>query len=341
MKNDMTYLGFLFILVFLIGNCSEKNDSPVLKGSYLGQKPPGDKPELFAPGIISTGFHEHSFPSFSPAGDEVLWTTGMISNYIFKFPIKILSIKMKNGIWSDPEFAGLSSCSESFEAFFSPDGQTVFFSSTHSEDPDVENNKLDIWYVKKTESSWSEPENLGPPVNTENHENQATVAQDLTLYYVGYLEGVKNNYGIYRSEYVDGKYGEPELLPDFINSKEVDWTPFISQDESYLLFSSLRDGGYGSGDIYVSFRKEDNSWTKAQNLGPEINDRFNERYPYVSPDGKYLFFVSDKLNEKLEKDTGLKFTEYKELYQNPGNGLSDIYWVSAKIIEDLKPDELK
>jgi len=183
--------------------------------------------------------------------------------------------------------------------------------------------------------------NIGEPVSSENHEGQPTVTEDLTLYYRGHLEGVKNNYGIFRSRYNNGQYAEPEVLPKIINSGEVDWTPFISRDESYILWSSTREGGFGSGDLYVAFRTKDDTWTEAINLGPTINERFNERYPCGSPDGKYLFFITDKINKELEEKTELPFRELVEVYNNAGNGWSDIYWVDAKIIEELKPEKLK
>ena len=72
-----------------------------------------------------------------------------------------------------------------------------------------------------------------------------------------------------------------------------------------------------AGLIYI-YRKSDGSWIEPQNLGSEINKKYHERFPGVSPDGKYLFFT---------RPNG----------ENNGN----IYWINAKIIEELKPIELK
>ncbi len=70
------------------------------------------------------------------------------------------------------------------------------------------------------------------------------------------------------------------------------------------------------------WRKPDGTWTKPKNMGPSINSAYKDEYPHVTPDGKYLFFNSNRpssLNQKPIED-------------GPGN----IYWVDATIIERLK-----
>ena len=106
----------------------------------------------------------------------------------------------------------------------------------------------------------------------------------------------------------------PLFLNENINLKGyLNWTPFVSPDERYLIFSSHRNGGQGDGDLYICFRKKDLTWTRPINMGETINTRHQERFPYVSPDGKYLFFTRP----------------------NPPNR-DDIWWVSAKIIDRLR-----
>jgi len=329
------------IIIFLayVG-CTKQNDLPELKGPYLGQTPPGMTPEIFAPGIISTVFHEHSFPAFSPDGKEILWTRGFRSSYRFRFPVFTLSVKITSRGWSQPEYAQFAYLTGSAEASFSPDGNRVYFSASHSIDPgDAARNDLNIWTVEREGTQWSVPEPLDSTINTAHTEMQPTVTRQYTLYYVGHFEGGKNNYGIYRSELHQGHYTKPELLPSSINSGVVDWTPFIDPDERYILFSSSRPGGYGRGDLYISYRYPDGSWTEAINFGPTINEDSNERYPYVSPDGKFLFFVSDKVNDNLLTERTPSYKEMEKFYLNPGNGFSDVYWLDAKIIEELKPNK--
>jgi len=111
---------------------------------------------------------------------------------------------------------------------------------------------------------------------------------------------------------VDGKYQKPIAFDDNINSGGYDYDPMIAPDESFLIFASGRKGGYGANDLYISFKNEDGSWTKAKNMGEKINSRTTEYAPSLSPDGNYFFFTSNI------------------------NGSSDIFWVSSKIIEELR-----
>jgi Tol biopolymer transport system component len=108
-----------------------------------------------------------------------------------------------------------------------------------------------------------------------------------------------------------------------INTKEADWTCYIAPDESYFIFCSFRKGGFGSGDLYVCFKEKNGSWSKPINMGDKINTNLNERFPNVTPDGKYLFFNSTKKIQGAASDS-------------PGNGYGDMYWISAKIIDELK-----
>ncbi|MCP4898988.1 MAG: hypothetical protein GY906_18620 [bacterium] len=316
--------------------------APIPPRPYLGQTPPGGTPELFAPAIISTDMHEHACPSFDRNGHVVFWTSMMNSNYNYEFPTAVTTMKLVDGRWTPPEFAGFNLSPSSYEAILSPDGMTLFFSSTHPRGEE-KTNKIDIWSTRWDGQRWSSPQNLGSPINTpEHHESKPSVTRDGTLYFLGHWPEGKNSYGIYRSRLMEGTHGQPELLPPAINTTDsVDWTPWVAPDESYLLFSSLRPGGYGSGDIWVSFRSSDDSWSEPVNLGPEINQDANERYPCVSSDGKYLFFVSDKVDAELLERSNISYTETLDKYRQPRNGWSDVYWVNATVIEKLRRQNLE
>ena len=336
MKQKVTIIEIMILLVMIFSNCTQQSGFPVLKGPYLGQKPPGDVPELFAPAIVSSRFHEHSFPAFSPDYREVYWTIGFPGQRSFQ--PRMLTMKRKAGRWSPPQLAEFCRDFIDAELSFSPDGNRIFFASNRPDTKDgLPRPDWDIWVVDRTSDGWSEPNHLGAPICTDKWEQQPTVANNGTLYYNGYWEDGRNKYGIYRSEIKNGNYSDPELLPETINSPHVDWTPFIASDESFLLWSSVRSGGYGSGDLYISFRGKDGSWTEAINLGPRINTKYNERYPYISPDGKYLFFLSNHFNYESENMAKLSYEQILAMCDGPGNGYCDIYWVDAKIIEKLKP----
>jgi len=79
-----------------------------------------------------------------------------------------------------------------------------------------------------------------------------------------------------------------------INDGNTSVQPFISPDESYLIFCYFRPGGQGTADLYISIREENGNWSEAQNIGNVINTEMLERFPSVSPDGKYLFFTRNR-----------------------------------------------
>jgi hypothetical protein len=136
-----------------------------------------------------------------------------------------------------------------------------------------------------------------------------------------------NEKGIVRSALIDGCYTEPEPLGSVINSKNYEGPAYVTPDQSYMIFSSFRPGGFGSCDLYISFRGEDGTWKEPRNMGPKINSDAKDMFPYVSSDGEYFFFNSSRVS----------VLNTKPIPGGPGN----IYWVDAGIIEELKATEFK
>ena len=296
----MVFLAMSFILVIIIA-FSKQDDFPILKGPYLGQKPPGDLPELFMPGIISN-CDLHSSVYFSPDGKEVYFSK-------LNRSWNIMFMKQENGRWTQPQFL----C-KGLTPFLSPDGKTLFFSK----------QDFNLWKMERSTTGWVEPVKLSPVINFAGRQDGPSVSSDGTLYYCTLYQDAR---GIVCSEFVDGHYSEPQPLGREINSNHNEGFPFIAPDESYIIFSSFRPGSYGLGDLYISFRRDDGTWTEPKNLGPKINSEAKDRFPYISQDEKYFFFNSSRVSS----------LNIKRIPDGPGN----VYWVDAKIIEDLKPDELR
>jgi Tol biopolymer transport system component len=282
-----------FSSLFLL---SQTNDT---EWKYFGQKPPKLKPEVFAPGIISGKGRMHCFPSFSPDGKEVVWMT---------LPPKLFFTKFK-GNWIEPQQVSFSKIYRCLFPVFSYDGKRLYFSSN---DVPYGFGGTDIWYIEKTDDGFSKPINIGSPINTNQSETQQVFTETGTIYYTGYLKGKRFNNGIFRSRFKNGKYFEPEILKapiNIIDTNIVDYTPFISRDESFLLFCSNRQNKYEEDcRIYLSFRDGNGNWSSPINLSDKIEFNKDSRNPYISPDGKYLFFCSG----------------------------DNIYWLDAEIIEILK-----
>lgn len=182
----------------------------------------------------------------------------------------------------------------------SPDGQTMY---------------LGRRYKERTEIGWSDVKRLGAPFKDEFIMRLSTSASG-TRYFDTYNEN-DPAFPIRYSRLVDGKYEDPIALSEEINTGIHMNHPFIAPDESYLIWDAEREGGYGDSDLYISFRQDDGSWGKAINLGDKINTDAWEAAASVTPDGEYLFF-----NRNMDPSN----------YENV-----DIFWVDAKVIEDLRP----
>jgi hypothetical protein len=334
-KTKVLFSGVALLFMLLFCSCAQQSDFPVLKGPYLGQKPPGKTPEIFLPGIVSTGAWEYG-TAFSPDGKEFYYAVSGAPYDV------IVCMKEVGGVWTPPEVASFSGRYSEHDMNFSPDGKRLFFNSTRPLTGEGEPREVeDLWFVTRTADGWSEPENLGSPVNTEGDECYAFLSDDGTLYYHRYEKEGKPDSDIFMARWVDGRFQEPERLGPEINSECDEWDPYIAPDESYLIFSSVRrPGGVGVVDMYISFRKDDGTWTPAKNMGEGLNSSGSENCAMVTPDGKYLFFLSTRRMHQRYSETPITFEKKMAILNGPGNGLADIYWVDAGIIEELKPKDL-
>ncbi len=329
----------LFFTTLGTGYSQDKNEVnpkfPLLKGNYFGQKPPGIIPEIFAPNIISTKNYERSLV-FSRDYNELFYQMRGRQYNTF-----IVQMKKENDGWSKPEmafFSGVNGYNDDYP-FFSPDGNKLFFNSNRPIEPNgMVQSKADIWYLQKKENGWSDPIHIPSPVNSDAYESNPSVALNGNLYFESNRHSETNDWGIFLSKFTNGEYQKPEKLPAPIHSEKYEGHVFIAPDESYILFDSNRDGGYGDLDIYVSFNI-DGRWSEAFNLGDKINTYSHEVAPTVSPDGKYLFYTTFKLNPVRSEFDKKKFSydELVNILNSPGNGYGDIYWVSTEIIESFRP----
>ena len=126
MRKQIEYFLVIFFILSIFHNLNAKEDWPVLKGPYLGQKPPGKTPEIFAPGIVSTGTDGGEFNSvFSPDGNEFYYS---LTNKEKKRD-QIMYMRRVNNIWTKPEIAPFSGKYDDCDMFISYDGYRFFFIS--------------------------------------------------------------------------------------------------------------------------------------------------------------------------------------------------------------------
>jgi Tol biopolymer transport system component len=270
MKIRLPIVCIFLSLSYGLDGRAPQDDFPVLKGPYLGQKPPGMTAEIFASGVVSLeGRYEFGL-GFSPEGDELLFTGAIPEE-----PSLVYHSRIVDGRWTKPKLVNLSGGAkkEEMEAFYSRDGRTVFFA------PYDEGKDVRIWKVGRGEDGWHDPAPLTGRIADESA-FYPTCSDKGTLYYSNIARRK-----IYKATLEDGVVTESgEAGLDFGGHG------FIAPDESFILVDATRDDGCGKQDIYVAFRNRDGSWSRPMNLGTEVNTEYSETCPSLSADGKYLFF---------------------------------------------------
>jgi len=275
-------------------------------GPYFGQQPPGLKPGVFAPGIVSLSDRYEYVIAFSPDGTESCfgvtddtWST-----------CDLYCSKQVQGVWSTPAKAAFQGDGDGWLPFFSPDGRWIYFSSGR---PDILKD-ANAWMSHRTEEGWSEPVRLPAPLNSTSYDWRPNLTSAGVMYFSSSRPGGVGDMDIYRSVPADGAYTRVEDLPAPLNSPALDASPSISSDERFMTLGSWRPGGYGKGDLYIAYRRGDGSWTTPQNLGPEINTAWIEDGGALSPDGKYFFF-NRREDWETKKQTDILWVDVRAIFK--------------------------
>jgi hypothetical protein len=207
-------------------------------------------PEIFAPGIISTQLDELA-GSFSADGKSFCFVRR--SAYTTTPPISIICFSdFRDGKWSHPEVASFSGTYLDGSPYFSPDGKRLYFGSKRPTESNPKGRDWNIWFVEKFENDWSEPKEIGNPINgPQNDTNPAPVA-DGTLYFTSDRDSQPGYFHIYRARLTNGHYEQPEKLGPEINSGEAEINPYISADQKVLIFASYRKDALGPSRTSVA-----------------------------------------------------------------------------------------
>jgi len=299
MRSKIIKISFLVFAIFLNAcdykkSSSKKNDSSTEERLYLDQKPPDLVPEPFAPGLVTTDGWEYC-GGFTPDLKEFYFLREVEDKDEDK-KMELVVIENSNNQWQKSVVSPRVGT-----PFISPDGKTMYLSRKYRE--------------RTNNGDWSEIKDLEAPFDSLPT-MRLTVSSKGTYFFDEFKRDFTGD--IRYSRIVEGKYEEPKLLNRKINSGKS-FHPFIAPDESYLIFDSKREGGYGDSDIYISFRRQNGLWADPINLGDEINTEAWEAGASVTPDGKYLFFNRNMGSENYEN--------------------VDIFWVSMQVVENLRPQQ--
>jgi len=279
-----------------------------LKGPYSRQKPPGLKAEVFAPGVVSKDGIQMKL-TMSADGSQILYTERDPATNVASFIVR----RRAGDSWGEPLVLPYSREYVDIEPSLSPDGKKILFVSNRPVSGQGEPEKMpDIWMAEKTGDHWGNPVRLGPPVFTNDPadiEAHPAFGPDGGIYF---MRQNGNNRRLFQAARGGDGFAEPAPLPfkeDLLAGQFSG--PCLSPDGRVLLMHSRKEGGFGNWDIYVSFKDESGGWSEFRNLGPAVNTDKPESCPTLSSDGRSVFFTRE----------------------------TDIYWISAKIIEELRPKD--
>ncbi len=290
-----------FSALLAVDSFSQQGSLTKPVGPYLGQKPPGVTPEVFAPGIVSRDGHQNKLFVAADHSQIVFCERPLVNN-----ASRLVSITNTDGVWGKPAVIPFSQEYINNEPALTMDGKRLFFVSNRPIPPGKEAEKLpDIWVSEQVNGCWGEPRNVGAPVNSPDIEVQPFYASDNKLYF---CRQSSDSRGVYVSAFAEGEYTEPLPLDLKTAGKRVSG-PCLSLDNSILIVHAKDEIGSGSWDLFASFQDTSGNWSDLVKLGASINTGLPESDATFSPDGKYLFFTRE----------------------------GDIYWVAASVIEQSRP----
>lgn len=205
---------------------------------------------------------------------------------------KIYAKQKVYGKWTKPvSLDNVNSSSADGGCFITYDQNSLIFTSNRKGGQ----GNADLWISRRKGDEWSDPVNMGAPINSSLYEGFASLSPDgNTIFFVReYPEKkmCKEKLGLYYSEKVNGKWNEPKKMPSPINTEYCEFGPVILADNISLIFSSTRPGGFGGYDLYKSERTESGGWSNPVNLGSFINTRGEDSLIAIPASGEIMYYT--------------------------------------------------
>ena len=273
----------LFLFVPLVG-CKAAEQTPAITsmvptsieliGPYLGQEPPGLKPEKFAPGIVSIPDFLEYCGTFSPDGTEYYFY-----RYSIDPPSKIYFSKLKDGKWTPPEPCPFTDGYGASEPHLTFDDQRLYFNWKYPSPQGQPgyNEEVKYYFVERTPDGWSKPTYAGQGMFLSSSRDGQIYTTDMSSRKINgrtYLAKVSAQNGVFTNY-------ERLNIPTYLGTQAH---PCIAPDGSYIIFDV--DGG---SHLFICFKEADGTWGEAIDLAKNGFDSLAGG-AYISPDGKYLFF---------------------------------------------------
>jgi hypothetical protein len=225
------------------------------------------------------------------------------------------------------------------DPYITPDGKHFYFISDRPVETSGERQSHhDIWVMDKTDSGWGVPRHLPAPISSDADEFYPIALKNGTLYFGSQRKEANGVGDIYRAvPQKEGGYAVENLgLP--VNTGAGEYEAFVTEDERLMLLAiTRRPDSLGDIDLYVSHKQADGKWSEPVNLGPEINSSARELSPKLTPNDKYLIWMSCRVPALPAKPQRRTTAEVLKDLHAPGNGLGDIYQIDVSAVPALKP----
>jgi hypothetical protein len=304
------HLTIAFVMSVIASTCLTAKSAD---GLFFGQTPPTLEPAMFSPDILTKEKHPHSALNFSPDCNTLFWSAMLADG-----PEQTLFFSTFDGkTISKPMVAPFAADSGNGGPSISQDGNRLFFNADIPYMGNPSKTASVICFVEKTASGWNKPTPIPATVDTLMNKGQVTIARSGNIYFSGRIYSERMP-AIFKCKFENGKYLLPEKVTFQGAFPGLMTDPWVDPDERFMLLAASRPGGSPMvTDICISYPQKDGTWGSPINLGDTINTVSFERFPSMSRDGKYLFFIRS-LNDRFVGDK------------------AHFYWVDAKILERIK-----
>lgn len=280
------------------------------------------RPEIFAPGVISTGANDGA-PTFSRDGRTLYFerTNGRWA--------AILESRWIDGRWSRPVLAAFSGTTSDQQPALSPDGTYLIFVSSRaplSKSGDGGAHVSHLYRVDRTRDCWTVPVELAPEVNISAKVFKPSIAANGDLYFMADV-GISGppRWRLFQARRQGNRYAAAEAL-SFSGPEDGDVDPFIAPDQSFLIFSSNTRGSRKDGHEHLFMvERAAQGWSAVREIRYDGDDSgADDGEAQVSPDGHWLYFTSSltlPMSRVRDRQITIEGLERIELWDNGNNNV--------------------
>ena len=270
---------FIILITICILGCKggiENNTLQSLTGVI-----PADTPIVFRESLVPNDKIIHK-GIFSPDMKQFFYT---VSDKNFENFNVFVTRKLKDG-WSVPHKAFFNSGFDEHGMSFSPDGNSIYFSSTRPIGMDSMPETWHIWKSDKVAGKWEEPSFVDiPNLKSKLVSHPIMTSSGLLYFHTSNLD--YSQMDIFQSQNINGDFSDAVKTSISTTSDAGKCTPYVSPKEEYLIYASIGE----QLDLMISFNDGSGNWINTRRLNDQIND-IGQGNPYVTPDNKYLFYTT-------------------------------------------------